>query len=496
VSRKRTGTLVPFSTEIKIRIRVDGKDHLIPTGSKSWAVAKQLQPGLVRDYLAGLGVPASPGSKHIRMPAMTVGKLAEEFFKEREEFRVISWEDERRWYQRFCAKHIGAYVPRDVNTADIERILIAALKQGTKKGDQHRELSLESLKKVRAVLYRIFDRADRQDLITKNPVKRARLPQLVEDSRERAQLTDEEFLQYARWPSTLNWNKAENAERKAKGEAELVDAEIQLMSILARSVGGMRTGDLHALDWKRLDRNAWTLRVLRPKTSKKGVAQIDFYEVPAPIRSRLDAWWELQGRPQRGPVFPARGKRAAVSKKRGDAPKAKGSTSYAHRFRRDLLAAQVTRHELHHETDETLPVDFHSWRRSVATAAVLAGLSDREGQALTGHAIPEMFNRYVSKKKLNERPVVIPSAVLPFTDDTALEPIAAAAQPSDDSQLSESSSEIPNTSDVAALMGADNSLFGSTGRPPNYLMFPYSFWSGWQDLNLQQPAPKAGPLPG
>lgn len=491
MSRTRTGTLVPFASEIKIRIRVEKKDHLIATGTKSWAVAKQLQPGLVRDYLAGLGVPERPGSKTIRLPALTVGKLAEKFFEAREAARVISWRDEHRWWKRFCSKHIGAYEPKDVTTAQIETLLIQALRQGTKKkGDEHRELSLESLKKVRAVLFRIFDHAERSDLIVKNPVKRARLPHLVDHQRERAQLSNEEFVRYATWPSTLTWSKAENAERKASGEPELVDGEIQLMAILARTIGGMRTSDLHALDWSRLDRNAWTLRVLRPKTSKKGVAQIDFYEVPAPVRPRLATWWELQGCPVKGPVFPARGKRAAVSKRRGDAPKAKASTSYAHRFRRDLLAAGIARRELHHETEDTLPVDFHSWRRAMATAAVLAGLSDREGQALTGHAIPEMFNRYVSKKKLNERPVVIPSAVLPFADDTALEPVAASAQPADNSELSESSSEIPNTSDVATLMGADNSLFGSPGRPPNYLMFPYSFWSGWQDLNLQQPAPK------
>jgi hypothetical protein len=107
-----------------------------------------------------------------------------------------------------------------------------------------------------------------------------------------------------------------------------------------------------------------------------------------------------------------------------------------------------------------------------------------------------MFEHYVSTLKLGERPVVIPKAVLPFQNDAALEPVASSASSSDDSQLSESSSDISNTSDVATLLGADNSLFGSPGRQPNYLMFPYSFWSGWQDLNLQQPAPKAGPLPG
>ena len=111
----------------------------------------------------------------------------------------------------------------------------------------------------------------------------------------------------------------------------------------------------------------------------------------------MRAWWQRAGQPSRGPVFPARtGKRAGHAKR--------PLTSYAKRLRKGLLLAGVVRRPpievpatksgtrtdlgrraagtklapdpsdpLYLETETTLPVDLHSFRRAFASALAEAG---------------------------------------------------------------------------------------------------------------------------
>lgn len=99
----------------------------------------------------------------------------------------------------------------------------------------------------------------------------------------------------------------------------------QTMSVLARVFGGLRTGDLHAMQWTHFDVPDFTMgTALRSKTPKK-----QKLEVPGPLRPVLKAWWYETGEHTSGPVFPAlRGKQAGEGTKHG--------VSHAEAFRRDL----------------------------------------------------------------------------------------------------------------------------------------------------------------
>jgi len=506
MARPITGYLEPTASEFIIRVRTkhpitgDKVDEPIHTGTLDEGLAKQLQPVLVKKFLESLGMPAQANGQKYE-PVLTLGDYAVEFFKRREAARVLTWEDEERWWRVFCKRHLAEYQPGNVSRTKIEDVYIEALKQGTSKKIDGKwvtkDLSLESLKKIKGVLFRLFDYLDGADLIHRNPVPKAKLPSLADDHREREQLTDEEFLIYASWPSTLAWSKAENLQRERDGLPLLVDAEIQTMSILARTVGAMRTSDLHALKWERLLWDSWTLQVVRPKTRKKKTPKAEPFVVPEEVRPFILRWWEATGRHTKGPIFPSRGRRAGVSQDVSKAErKAKTGGSYAHRFRRDLLACGLNRHELHHETDDSLPVDFHSWRRANATSAALAGLHGRAGQEQTGHATPEMFELYVSKRILNQRPVIVPDAMNPFTKTSASKPEPILQDVAGKTVLPSESSIVLDGSQSFLSDASGKTILMTSLGPLEIEVDPTSYWSGWQDLNLQQPAPKAGPLPG
>src|SRR6185436_11576267 len=98
-----------------------------------------------------------------------------------------------------------------------------------------------------------------------------------------------------------------------------------------------------------------------------------------------------------GLVFPARrGERAGETKIK---------VSHAAAFRRDLMRAfgletwdaktrkfkkaremTARERELFTETADTLPVDFHSWRRAYSQALADAGVNAQQATALAGHA--------------------------------------------------------------------------------------------------------------
>jgi integrase len=101
-------------------------------------------------------------------------------------------------------------------------------------------------------------------------------------------------------------------------------------------------------------------------------------------------------------VFPVRkGPRAGKLKKAS-------SMSYAARLRRELLLAGIKRHELHHETTTTLPVDFHSTRRAYATALARIGTNAQTSMALTGHSDAKTHQRYLASL-----PAELPAETVP-----------------------------------------------------------------------------------
>jgi len=247
----------------------------------------------------------------------------------------------------------------------------------TNRKAEPRPYSRQSIVHMRAVVFRLFDAAWRDELIAENPVARVSVPEIEQDAKARAILTDEELGQLVTHPK--------------------VDAEIKLLVLLSRTVAGLRAGDLNALDWTAFSPGFETCSFVRRKTRKKR-PRPEHHVVPEAVRPFLAAWHEGQGSPTAGPVFPVRkGERAGEAKRRSN-------MSYAERLRRELLKAGVTRHELHHETTTTLPVDFHSTRRAYATALVRSGASDRETMKLGGWSSPALITRYDEKDALRALP--------------------------------------------------------------------------------------------
>jgi len=279
---------------------------------------------------------------------------------------------------------------------------IAAIYEGARAAGR----SQSTLRHLRAVLRSRFAIAVNSGLAS-NPLDRVRIPKVKIDRRERAVLTDDELATY------LGWEHPQEKHR-------LAVLERQTMSAIARMFGGVRTGDLHSMSWAHFDSAegsfTWGM-ALRKKTARP-----QKIEIPDMLRPILRDWWERQGRPTSGLVFPAlRGKRAGEGIKIG--------VSHAAGLRRDLSRAlgieawnaaegkfekpramTEREHELLKATEFTRPVDFHSWRRRFVQALADMGMNAQQAQKLAGHADLSAHERYL---RTTSKTLVIPAAALP-----------------------------------------------------------------------------------
>ncbi len=295
----------------------------------------------------------------------------------------------------------------DVRPRHIVAVLQAVIDEGLAKG---------TVDHVKRLLSRIFRAAVGKDLILANPVTAAdtpRIPDAQKTEKEREILTDAEVAQFL--------------------ECGKVDLELRMMSLVARTLGGGRTSDVNRWAWTHIDTR--TFEVCTIPRSKTGKPQR--IEIPEMLRPFLAAWWIGAGKPAGGPVFPVtRGKR------KGEFRATRG-VSYAKRLRRALKVAGVFRTELHQETETTLPVDFHSFRRAFATALAEAGVNEQKAMALASHSDPKTHQRYVMKTRAMMR---IPAAALPsFNGGTE----------NDEAPAGDSSAE---ASPQTALFGAGNGI--------------------------------------
>jgi integrase len=170
-----------------------------------------------------------------------------------------------------------------------------------------------------------------------------------------------------------------------------------VLVLLSRTIGGLRAGDLNALDWTAFGPDFATCTLVRRKTRKKKPAPTTF-EVPSLVRPFLVAWHERHDFPITGPVFPVRrGPRAGEAKKRSN-------MSYADRLRRELTKAGISRYELHNETSTTRPVDFHSTRRAYSQALGRANVNEQTAMLLTGHADSKTHRRYLESVAVRQLP--------------------------------------------------------------------------------------------
>ena len=89
-------------------------------------------------------------------------------------------------------------------------------------------LAWETVRKIRAVMSRDFKRARIEKIISVSPVQDVALPEgLKKDKRPREILKDPEIAQYL--------------------GAQKCDLEIKMLSLVARTEGGMRTAELHSV---------------------------------------------------------------------------------------------------------------------------------------------------------------------------------------------------------------------------------------------------------
>jgi len=170
--------------------------------------------------------------------------------------------------------------------------------------------SLSHLRHLRSTLRSRFNVAIEEDLIQQSPWPRS-APKGEDRRRERAVLTDMELFIYLSWTHPLEHRRFAVIERQA-------------MSALARMFGGLRTGDVHALNWEHLDTRpptglyrrvfAWGM-ALRKKTARP-----QRIAVPEGLRPILQDWWARTGKKTMGPVFPLlRGKDAGVGPRKRSA---------------------------------------------------------------------------------------------------------------------------------------------------------------------------------
>ena len=349
----------------------------------------------------------------------TFSEYAEGWIREREDDGVVSAGDEANNLRRYVYPTIGMKLLKDgaVTPVDIKEVMRLAAAAG---------LSKETVRKVRAVTSRVYNAAVEDGKVTDNPVtktllkrrarggKNAPAPQV---EKPRAILTDAEIAQY------LACSK--------------VDPELQLMSLVARVEGGMRTGEVNRWDWSHITTSDFATCVIpRGKGSAPQVL-----EIPEVLRGRLRAHWEAASRPASGPVFPAR-----RGPNKGGFRATRG-ISFAARLRRDLEKAGLTRHELFHETATTLPVDFHSFRRAFNTALATAGVNVQTAMRLANHSDERTHMRYVMAAPELRR---IPEAAIPHVPELPGAPACKPAPPP------ERPIQAPTAPPISATSGCKN----------------------------------------
>ncbi len=306
-------------------------------------------------------------------------------------------------------KHIwpvlGALDVRAIDRTDVRRVLDHSATKlqpdGPRKG---KRLSRETIQKLRRQIVLYFNAAIDEGLMEVNPAARVKAPTMPDVERERVILTDEETARLVDSPT--------------------VGLEIRTLSIVARTEGGAATVQLLRWDWSMIDRANFASCVLPHRKRKKARA----LAIPEMLRQSLRVWWDEQGSPEAGPVFPV-----TKGKRKGEARKDRGN-SFAERLRDALLVVGVKRHKctrpidapalkrgeaccdghardpLYSETATTRPVDFHSFRRAYNTGLAEAGVNAQRAMHLSGASDPKVHMRYVQQ---TQAMMEVPAAALP-----------------------------------------------------------------------------------
>ena len=408
MGRERTGTLVakPSGFYARLWVAVDGvqERRWVPLNTTDRATARRKMAKLVR--LIGEGAIVAE-AKREATKAETVTDFARVWVEGRERDGVVMASDEKRNLERHVLPEIGHMQLAEVRPSHITSALATIARKPVKKG----KTRVEKMKKgnvshIRRLMSRVFKAARAAELIIANPVDVAELPDMRgETKKSRAIPTDVELVTYLQHPDR--------------------DIELKVMTLSARTEGGMRTAEIHRWDWTMIDRVGFE-RCVIPR-AKNGEPQE--LEVPEVLRGVLAEWWRAHGSPEHGPVFPCQ-----RGRNRGGFKNTRGN-SYARRFRKALVRAGVVRHELHTETAFSRPVDFHSLRRAFASALADANVNAQHAMHLAGHSDAKTHMRYVMKTPAMK---LIPIAALPSInqDNGAILALPVPEPSNDDSENS------------------------------------------------------------
>ncbi len=300
--------------------------------------------------------------------------------------------------------------------------------------------SAGSILKVRSDISQILTWLRGEGAISENCARELPLPKGARvDTRERMSLSDEQLLVF----------------QATRGFKEPLD----MMILCSRQVAGHRTSDEHAGTWDQVDLVdfAW-MKVRRPKTDGEVGARTRFgkrrvrayemvsHEIDPEYRPHFRAYWQAQGKPTRGPLFPVLRDGVARPMKLKDGRvvqrqasrvgdhKAPGS-SYADVLRRAVWECEIyspmpvgtlidkvpTTHAfdpdnpdtglcfLQTDTDETRRLDFQSFRRDLVTALADAKVPLLDQLAITGHTqVSTQLKHYMKKRR-----VKVPRGALP-----------------------------------------------------------------------------------
>jgi integrase len=408
VAKKASGNLIWNGKQwsARVPIVVDGERvrRCYPLGTDSKPAARVKLRRLLAEIAGG------------RLPTIDEAAAGETF--EQAARRIVeaqrgeglgTWSERLARLERYAFGELGALLPDKIRPGHVLEALEAARETG---------LAKQSGAHLRIDLSTVFRRLVIEGTVPSNPVAAVPLPQGFKvEKRPRVMLTDDEFGRFVSSPN--------------------VPEDIRLMALVSRLVGGMRTSDLHAWDWRHVDTENWqSTEVYRPKTDDEGddVTQLTQIELPEDARAPLRAWWTRWQRPSEGPVFPImngkragerQGKRSHVRELRrhlwdaGVRRPLDGYDAAVERLRaadskirklteaqapglrevgRERLAAEVEAKRccaIQTDTTRTRSVDFHSFRRAYATGLAAHGVNLATAMALTGHKDPRTHVRYV-----------------------------------------------------------------------------------------------------
>ena len=378
MARARTGSLELRKNGYHARITIDLPDgtaerRWVPLETFDKARAKRMKDKLVAELEAGNLV---ADAKATATAAETFEEAVRAWCTLREARGVQLEELGYFVHHVFVHPDIAQLPVVDVRRVHCKALLDrATLVHGQKTG---KPLSHETVSHLRRMLVRFFNALEADEVIAVNPMRMVPMPKMKHDLRQRTPLTDDEYS--ALLSADVDFTPAKKTGKPRTREIEFF--EMKVVGFTARTLGGARAAECLRWDWAMIDRVDFiTCTLGRAKTGK-----FQALEMPEVLRPFLRGWWLAAGKPDHGPVFPvSRGARKG---------ELRGKSGLAARFRRALLRAGVTRHEVHNDTPHSKRTDFHTRRREYVSALASSGTNEQTAMALASHADSKVHKRY------------------------------------------------------------------------------------------------------